>query len=396
MAAPKKVVILTLSVGSGHLRASWMIEQALSEGPDEVETRVVDVMDLAENWFHHLYVRPYWLMLRYGRGVWRGLYERRHRKRHRATAPAWMFRRGCAKVLDQLRNFGPDLVIVTEVGAAEIAVLGKREGWFHAPILAVQTDLHAEPPWVQDEIDFYCVGSHEARSQLIGWGVSSHRILVCGIPIDPAFSLAFDRSEARRRLGLAAQRPVVLVMGGGMGPAPLDRMVLSLDQCGLPLQVVAVAGHDGAMRERVEALRGQVTLDLRALGWTDRVPELMAAADVLITKPGGLTISEALAAGLPLILTHPIPGPEERHVRYLVKNGVALYAASLDDIPRLVGDLLAHPEKRAAIEKRARELSRPDAVHAVAQVGRALMEKATYIDLLAAPPEPPGESAYVM
>ena len=146
----------------------------------------------------------------------------------------------------------------------------------------------------------------------------------------------------------------------------------------------------------MELMRGRLALDLHLFGWTENVPELMAVADLLITKPGGLTAAEALAAGLPMILTHPIPGPEERHVRYLGQNGVALHAKTLDDIPLLASRLLASPEELEGIRRRAREWSRPDAAHAVAQVAVALLEKATYIDLLASPPPRAGESAYLM
>ena len=123
--------------------------------------------------------------------------------------------------------------------------------------------------------------------------------------------------------------PIVLVMGGGMGSAPLDAIVESLELCRFPLQVLAVAGHNRALRQALEHLRRRVTFDLHVFGWTDNMPELMAAADLLITKPGGLTTAEALATGLPMIVTHPIPGPEERHVRYLERNGAAVQAKTL-------------------------------------------------------------------
>ncbi len=139
-----------------------------------------------------------------------------------------------------------------------------------------------------------------------------------------------------------------------------------------------------------------MTLDLHLFGWTENIPELMAVSDLLITKPGGLTAAEALAAGLPMILTHPIPGPEERHARYLSQNGVALHAETLNDIPRLAARLLSSPDELREMRRRAREQSRPDAAHAIAQVVAALLEKATYIDLLASPLLRSGESAYLM
>jgi processive 1,2-diacylglycerol beta-glucosyltransferase len=392
----KKVAILTLSVGSGHLRASEVIQRAVSDGSENVEARVFDVLELAEPWFLTLYVRSYWWMLRRAPWLWRHLFERRQRKRYGATAPRWVFRRGCREVFRHLKSFAPHLVVVTEIGAAEIGALAKRDGWFNVPLLAVQTDFQTEPPWVQREIDGYSVGSDEAKTQLIGWGVAPNRILTCGIPIDPAFALAFDEPELLKALGLDAFRPVVLVMAGGMGPAPLDHIVQSLELCGLPLQVLAVAGRDAAMRARLEALRGKVALDLHTFGWSENVPELMAAADLLITKPGGLSTAEALVAGLPMILTHPIPGPEERHTAYLVKHGAAVSAHSVDEIPQLACQLLSNPAKLVEMRRCAHELARPDAAHAIAQIARALLEKSTFIDLLATPPARSGESAYLM
>jgi processive 1,2-diacylglycerol beta-glucosyltransferase len=383
-------------VGSGHLRASEAVQRALYDGHDPIEVKVVDALDFAPRWFHWLYVDAYWWMLRNAQWLWRRLFERRQRKRHHSTAPDWVFRLGWREVLVQIKSYSAHLVIVTEIGAAEIAALGRREGWFNAPILAVQTDFHTEPPWAQAEIDAYCVASEEARGQLIGWGVSPNRVLLCGIPVDPAFALPFDKNEVKRALGLDTRRPVVLVMGGGMGPAPLDSVITSLDLCGVPMQVLAVAGHDQNLRHRLESLRGRVAMDLHLFGWTDNVPELMAVSDLLITKPGGLTAAEALAAGLPMILTHPIPGPERRHVLFLIQKGVALHAETLQDIPRLTTRLLSTSDEIREIQRRAREWSRPDASHAVAQVALALLEKATYIDLLASPPQRSGESAYLM
>lgn len=392
----KRVCILTLGVGSGHLRASEAVQRALYDGNEAMEVKVLDALTSARRWFHWLYVDPYWWMLRNAPGLWRALFDRRQRKMHRSTAPAWVFRRGCRQVLQQIRDFAPHLVIVTEVGAAEIAALGRREGWFNCPVLAVQTDFQTELPWVHAEIDAYCVASEVARGQLIGWGVLPNRVLLCGIPVDPAFALPFERNELKQALGLDPRRPVILVMGGGMGPAPLDGVVKALETSGAPMQVLAVAGHDRLLLRRLELLRGRLALDLQVFGWTENVPELMAVADVLITKPGGVTTSEALAAGLPMILTHPIPGPEERHVRYLAQHGLALDAHTVQDIPRLVSRLLASPAELDELRAKSREWSRPDAGHAIAQVAVALLEKATYIDLLATPPQKSGESAYLM
>ncbi len=396
MESHKTVAILTLSVGAGHIQASSVIRDALTVGPSDIEVRTFDVVDLAQSWFPWVYVHPYWWMLRYRRQAWRWLYERRHTKRHRATAPHWVFRRGCVNVFKELRKMAPHLVVATEVGAAEIASLGKREGWFSAPVLAVLTDFQAEPPWVQPEIDFYCVPTEEAKLQLIGWGISPHRILISGIPIDPCFALPLEKTEVRRSLGLRPATSTILLMAGGMGLAPLDDIAVRLERCRMPLQVIGVAGRDRALYRRLRALQGKLAIPFVSFGWTSRIPELMTASDILITKPGGLTVSEALASGLPMILTHPIPGPEERNIQYLIERQAAFYVENLDEIPAVVARLLSRPETRREVSLRGRELSRPEAADGIAQVSRALLEKATYIDLLVPPPVRAGQSAFLM
>lgn len=392
----RRIAILTLGVGAGRLRASQAIHQALHDGADNVDARVMDILDMAKSWFRHLYVRRYGRRVPRAAGVWRKIFEWRQQKRREATAPDRVFRRGCRGVLEQLRAFGPHLVIVTEVGAAGLAALGRREGWFSAPVLAAPTDYLAGFPWVKPQIDVYCVGSDEAKRQLIAWGVSANRILTCGVSVDPAFALNFDRAELDRALGLDVKRPVVLVMGGGMGAASLEAIVRSLEACRHPLQVIAVTGRDGTARARLEALRRRVALDLRVYGWTDVVPELMGAASILITQPGGVTTAEGMAVGVPMVLTHPAPGAEQQRLRLLVEWGVALVAERVEEIPALVSRLLEDSAQRETLERRARDVARPDAAYTVAQVSRALLEKATYIDLLAAPAPKTGDSAYLM
>ena len=167
MSLPKKILILTLSFGSGHVRAAEVIQRALQDGGDNVSVQVMDAIVLARAWFRWVYVHPYWWMLRYAPWMWRRLFERRLRKRHQSTAPAWVFRYGCVETLRRIRAFEPDLVITTEIGAVEIAALGRREGWFSAPILAVQPVHQVESPSARPEVDVHCVGTEEAKLQLV-------------------------------------------------------------------------------------------------------------------------------------------------------------------------------------------------------------------------------------
>lgn len=391
----KRIALLTFSVRSSHVRAAEVIQGALSDSQQNVEVQTLEVMELARAWFRWFYLRPYLWMLNHAPKLSRILSAGESSRMRYAAVPRWMLRRGCAEALRRLGVFAPNLVVAAGAEACRIAALAKREGRINASVLAVQTDLDARPPAVEREIDVYCVGSDDARAQLIAGGGSPNRVLLCGIPIDPAFSLAFDKSDILQALGLDPRRPVVLVVGGA-GRVSLDRIVQSLELCGLSLQVLVVAGIDHRLRAHLESLRRKVALQLHVFGWTDNLPELMAAADVVVTRPGSVATIEALAAGRPMVLTGPSTGLEASCARHLEQRGVALCARNVGDIPQLTYQLLKNPEKLAQMERLARELARPDAAHAIAQVARALLEKATYIDLLASPPARPGESAYLM
>lgn len=392
----KRLAIVTLRAGSGEARAADVILHALGDGGGPVEPRLFDATELARPWLRWLYGQPRrWLKRRIPRfEAWQ--VRRDERRRASSTAPRWFFRRGCRELFRQLRDFSPHLVISTEVGATELAALARRDGWISCPVLAVQTHFGAEPAWVQREVDMYCVGSDESRARLISWGVSPNRVVLTGVPIDPAFSLAFDREELLPALGLDARRPVVLLMGGGPEPLSLEPILQSLELCGLTLQVLVATGHNDALRSTLEALRGKLALELHTFGWTENLPELMAAADLMISRPGGEITAEALAARLPMLFLRPAPGAEERHARSLERSGAALCVENFQDLSHAVHGLLSDRDRLKEMARRAHELARADAVHGIAQVARALLERATYMDLLAAPRPGASDSAYLM
>jgi processive 1,2-diacylglycerol beta-glucosyltransferase len=391
----RNITLLTLAAGPGPVRTAEVIQRAVQDGGDNLDLRTLDALELGGGWFRQLYVARWAGALRSTIRQARRLFPW-GKSGQEGELPDWILRQGCREVHRRLRESPPHLVITMDMGAAEIAARAKFDGWFNCPILAVQTELEIEPAWVRREIDVYTVVSDDARAQLIAWGVSPNRVVFCGFPIDPAFSLPFDEADVLQALGLDARRPVVLVMGGGPGLAPLDDIVVHLEHCSLPLQVVVVCGQEHAQRVRLESRRGRIALDLHLFGWTDMVPELMAAADLLVTKPGGATTAEAVTVGLPMILTPPVPGLAELHARHLEQHGAAVRARALAEIPHLVGLLLSDRERLSQMARRARELGRPEAAHAIAQVGRALLETASYIEFLGAPPTRSGESAYLM
>jgi processive 1,2-diacylglycerol beta-glucosyltransferase len=190
-----------------------------------------------------------------------------------------------------------------------------------------------------------------------------------GIPVDGRFAAPVDRAAARRALGLRGDAPVVLLMGGGAGVMPMAELVEALEGLARPLQLVAVAGRNEGLLTRLAGLAGRLWhCSLRPLGFVDNVDVLMGAADLLVSKPGGLTAAEALARGLPLVVYRPIPGQEEANTSFLTAGGAAVRVESAAELAALAGGLLADDGALGAMQAAALRLGRPGAAAAVARL----------------------------
>ncbi|HSP62565.1 MAG TPA: glycosyltransferase [Pyrinomonadaceae bacterium] len=359
-----RILVLTLSFGSGHLRASHAIAKELKRIAPRADIRVVDALAECRLLFRACYEWPYWFMLRYAPGLWDRLNSARLENKHERTAPQWAFRLGCPKVFEGIKIFRPDVIVAGEVAACEMAVIARRLGITQAPIVNVITDYEAEPIWVKPEVDAYFVPDENVRAEMIRWGAIVDRIAISGIPVDPAF----DPIPNMRTAQVNSELPIVLLMGGGMGPTRMDEVALQLGESKVPMHIVAVTGHDKRARRKLESLRVQSPVTMQVLGWTDDVASLMQAASILVTKPGGLTIAEAALGALPTILFDPIPGAEFVNAKRMVDGGAAMISKGTSETASMVVELLSNEASRRAMSLRANKLARPNARKEIAQL----------------------------
>lgn len=362
-----KVLVLTLSFGSGHVSAARAVARELAQQAPDAEVRVVDALAESRKLFRACYARPYWAMVRYAPSLWDRLFRARVARKDQHTAPAWALRWGCAKVFRALIEFEPDVIIATEVAACELAVMARREALTHAPIINVITDHEAEPIWVQPEVEIYAVADEEVSTHLRSWGAPSAKIVICGIPTGADFGRQHNNAATRARYRLDDRAPIVLLMGGGMGPARMDQVAARLCDSDEPMQVVAVTGHNPRMRQKLENL-GRAPSSLRVLGWVYDVAALMQVASVLVTKPGGLTIAEAALSELPVVMFDAIPGPETRNAVCVAAAGSGLIASGPDEAGAATLSLLRDEHKRKRMSASAKRFSRPEAASEIARL----------------------------
>jgi processive 1,2-diacylglycerol beta-glucosyltransferase len=340
--AHKRILILTLSFGTGHVVASATISQAIQKIDRTAEVRTIDCIQLGSWWFRATYVWSYWMMIRFVPSLWARLFKARQTQRHRQTAPDWFFRLACRRVFREIREWRPDVLVATEVGACEIASLAKRAHSVSARLLAVATDHESEPVWLKKEVDHYFVPTPRVAEQLHRWGADRQKISVSGIPVHPKFFSRPPSRATKMKLGFHADRPLVLIMGGGMGPLRMDQIVSQLSTLPLALSLVAVTGLNAGLQKRLERLRLQMPPDkpLTVCGWVENVEEWMGAADVLVTKPGGITLTEASSAGVPMVCVNPLPGPEQIHCRLIEREKLGVLARSIEEVAAKVAEII--------------------------------------------------------
>lgn len=371
-AAHRRILVLTLSFGLGHVRAAEAVAQELRAQTPGAEVLLIDALKECRWLFRVFYEWPYWLMLRYAPMLWERLSAARVTHEHQSTAPAWAFRLGCPKVFSTIKSFEPDLIIAVEVGACEMAAIARRLELTRAPILSVITDYESEPVWVKPEITAYTVADENVRAELVDWGAPPSQIAITGIPVDPAFDAIDDPRTIRRRLFINEDRPLVLLMGGGMGPTRMHEVARRLAESNVAMQIVAVAGKDKRARRKLERVKATPPVSMRIYGWTNEVPALMQAASVLVTKPGGLTTAEAALCSLPMVFFDPIPGAEFINAKRMVDASAAVMTHGAKETADAVLLLLQDERLRQAMALQAGTMERPHARREIAELALAL------------------------
>jgi processive 1,2-diacylglycerol beta-glucosyltransferase len=365
-----RLLILSVSAGAGHVRAAEALRVAATEQFD-ADVLHLDVMDHVPTAFRTLYTDAYLKLVEHSPATWAMLY--RIMDKTPPNAPMSRLRRAIERLnthglRKQIAGFAPDAVICTHFLPAELLMRERSRNRLACPVHVVVTDFDLHGMWVVPDMAGYFAANDEVAFRMRARGIDATTIHATGIPIMPAFALAHDRTGCAAEFGLDPKRKTILLMGGGAGLGGLDEVAARLLALDVDFQLVALAGRNAKMLEKLRALAAQHPQRLFAQGFTDRVERLMSACDLVVTKPGGLTTSECLALGRPMIVHAPIPGQEERNCDHLLEQGAALKAVDATALDYRVHELFTHPLRLAALAERARALGKPQAARDVLRV----------------------------
>jgi len=366
------VLFLSASVGEGHTAAAQAVSNALQAGRSEYDCEIVDSYRYASEVFHRVASNGYIGMVKVLPQLYRVIYEQAERATQVSAFKKWLHRYTALNLRQYVAQLMPDAIVCTHAFPCGVMSEYKREFSDAPAVVGVVTDFVVHPFWIHRNIDAYAVATSAMRQTLISRGVRPDRVTITGIPIDERFGLRSDRAALRRALGLAPDRITLLLMGGGVGIGPLEKAIVGIDRLAHDVQTVVVVGKNPALERRLSETARTLTHPVKVAGFVDNVFEYMQAADVLVSKPGGLTSSEALATELPMLMLRPLPGQEERNTRHLEAGGAGIRVQNARELVHALDYLLSNASALTAMRARARMLAKPDAARSVADIIKQL------------------------
>jgi processive 1,2-diacylglycerol beta-glucosyltransferase len=359
----KKVLILSASVGAGHLRAAEALEKAFKQQNAAEEIRNVDVLKYTNPLFRRLYGKAYIDMVNTMPEVLGWMYDSLDKPWQNERRRLALDRLNTQPFIKFLKNYQPDIAVCTHFLPAEIIswLTAKRKINFPQAIVVTDFDVHAM--WLCHHFERYFVALEETRVHLEKLGIPPEKITVSGIPIDPVFARKKDKTEMREKFGLEKDKLTILVSAGGFGVGNIEHLLTALADLQTPAQILAVCGRNEELKTKLEKLSKEnlnnERITFRPIGFTTEMDEYMSAADLIVGKPGGLTTSEALAKNLIFVIVNPIPGQEERNSDHLLEKGAAIKCNNLPTLAYKIDNLIADKSRFETMKENVARLAKP-------------------------------------
>jgi processive 1,2-diacylglycerol beta-glucosyltransferase len=359
---------LYLTKHSGHYSAAIAVETAMRRLDTHVESMLLDSFSHANPVLSKVTLRAYLAALKTAPEIWEWMYDNLEFKERTAKIRELLNRGNSRKLQRVLDEFDPDTIVCTQAFACGVMASWRRATGRKTPVLVgVLTDFVAHRYWADPDVDLYIAPSEETRRNLVSQGVPPERVAAFGIPTNERFQRPVDKEAVIKSLGLKSDLPKILVMGGSLGLGPMKSVIRKLNKLPQPFDIIVVTGKNEELQEQLARKGPKLRHTTKILGFVENVHELMEIAEMIITKPGGITTAEALVKKLPMIIINPIPGQEAKNTEYLLSQNVAVEAEDANDVMLFVDEFLRNPRKLWTMREAAAALGRPRSAENAAQ-----------------------------
>ncbi len=367
----QRILVLSASVGAGHMRAAQAVEAALRQLAPAATIQNIDILTLTNAAFRRVYGKAYLDLVNKAPHVLGLIYDWMDKpvnpKNPVDRLRLMVEKLNLTRFSDMLEQSHWDVVVNTHFLSAEIIASLRKRGKLAQRQMTVTTDFETHRLWMNEPTEHYTTATSEGAAYLGSYGVPIEHTSSPGIPIHPCFTKPMDRAACLAKHGLAGDRPIILQLAGGFGVGPIAALYQGLLAIHQPLEIIVVAGKNAAMQEQLQQIKVPGRHRAKVLGYTSEIHELMHVADVVLSKPGGLTTSEVLASGAAMAIVNPIPGQESRNSDYLLENGAAIKINNLATMSIKVEELLGDQNRLKSIKTNAKRIAKPRAAYDVAK-----------------------------
>lgn len=362
-----KILLLTIPAGGGHHQTAKAVSDYFAKDAG-TECRVLDVAKYGNGFVAQVISKGYVFVCTYLASGYRLFYNLMDKRtRHSYTFVTRLLDMVLGKKLvEYIEEYNPDVIISTHLFASVVLNIRSKKHKIDKKLISIITDFTIHPMWEQVTSDYFITASslleNEAKKKLI----STENVLPLGIPIKDEFLKTAEKSEARKSLELSDKFTVLVMMGSfGYGRAT-TRLIKQLDSAGEDFQVVVACGSNKNLKKKITSRAFKKVV--KVYGFYDNMSELMDCCDCIITKPGGLSTSEALVKNIPMILTNAIPGHEERNLEFIKGCGACLTINKENTVDKAISQLMHSDEVLCELQKNARNLAKPDATRDLAEL----------------------------
>jgi processive 1,2-diacylglycerol beta-glucosyltransferase len=370
----KKILIFYGSYGGGHLAAAKSIKNEIEEKYTDVEVKMIDCIEYINKYINKLTTEAYKELAKKAPHLWKRVYND-SQKGPLARISTTSNRLMSHKLNVLLQDFEPDLIISTHPFGTQMCGILKKRGKINCKLATILTDFHIHAQWLvfNEYVDYFFVSNEQMKLDMKEFDIPEEKIFVTGIPVSKRFLENFNKEEIYKEFGLSPEKETVLFFAGGefgLGRNTTFMTLKALERLFKTMQVVAISGKNPKMKKKfLDLVENTDSADrIKILEYTDKVPELMSISSMVVTKAGGLTITESLTSHLPIIIINPIPGQEEENAQVLLDNEVAIWIKKGDNIARALKNLYRNKEKVESMRENTYKLAKPNSTEDICKI----------------------------
>lgn len=353
------VLFFTVSAGEGHNQVARTVAEKLKSQDQSHHVEIIDTFNYMHPHLHKIIFEAYIRSIKYLPALYGFIYRRAEYTDSSITDVSEFLNKVLLskKILKLIDDFKPDVIVCTHPFPAEALSVLKRKGKINIPMVSILTDYTIHPSWINKEVDYYILPSDVFVHEFQYWQIPSHKGRFFGIPIDEKFKLKLDREQLCEKFGISNSF-TALIMGGGLGLGNITETLNYLFTYNVDIQIIAIAGKNEELFRYLSLINRN---NLKVFGYVNNIDEFMSVSDLIITKPGGITVTEALVKELPIIISWNLPGQEERNTEFILNNGIGMVATSPNSLISCINLLKEDKARYDITQQSMSHLRKPNA-----------------------------------